>query len=233
MSNIDPAELQKFAGFANSWWDPGGGSRTLHDINPCRAGFIKDRVELDGARVIDVGCGGGILAEALASHGAHVTGIDASDVLIRVAREHARETGLTIDYQTTTAEAFADAGESSYDVALCMELIEHVPDPMSLLTACARLVKPGGAVFLSTINRTPKAYALAVVGAEYVLGLLPRGTHDYRQFVRPSEIARWARATRLEIAEFRGMRYNPITRAAHLTSSLAVNYLVHARRPHE
>ncbi|MGD9601106.1 MAG: bifunctional 2-polyprenyl-6-hydroxyphenol methylase/3-demethylubiquinol 3-O-methyltransferase UbiG [Gammaproteobacteria bacterium] len=229
-SNVDPAEVAKFGALAGDWWDPAGPSRTLHDLNPCRLGFIAAQCELDGARVLDVGCGGGILTESLARRAAATTGIDATPAVIDIAREHALGSGLVIDYQVATAEAFVAARAGSFDCVVAMELLEHVPDPASLVNALAALARPGGDVFLSTLNRTPLAYAQAVLAAEYVLRLLPVGTHDYRQFLRPSELAAMLRASGLEVLAIRGMRYNPLTRRAWLTPTPDVNYLVHARR---
>jgi 2-polyprenyl-6-hydroxyphenyl methylase/3-demethylubiquinone-9 3-methyltransferase len=228
--NVDPAELARFAALAADWWDPDGPSRTLHDINGCRSAFIAARAAPAGRRVLDVGCGGGLLSEALAAQGAKVTGIDAAPPLIEAARAHAVTTGLAIEYVATTAEAHEAAVPAAYDIVVCMELLEHVPDPAALVHALGRLVRPGGDVFLSTLNRTPRAYLQAVLAAEYVLRLLPKGTHDYRQFVRPAELARYLRAAGLSVREIRGMRYAPWSRAARLEDVPGVNYLVHARR---
>lgn len=228
--NTDQGELDRFGALASSWWDRDGPSRTLHDINPCRLDFIAARCALRAARVLDVGCGGGILTEALAHTARAVTGIDAAPEVIAVAREHAAASGLAIDYRVTTAEAFAAAHAAGFDCVVSMELLEHVPDPASLIGALRDLVRPGGDLFLSTINRTPAAYAQAVLAAEYVLRLLPIGTHDYRQFLKPSELAALLRAAGLEVKAICGMRYNPLTRRARLTAAPQVNYLVHARR---
>jgi 2-polyprenyl-6-hydroxyphenyl methylase/3-demethylubiquinone-9 3-methyltransferase len=220
--NVDPAELEKFSSLAHRWWDPEGEFRPLHDINPLRLEWIAGHAELAGATVLDVGCGGGILAEAMAQRGARVTGIDLSEKALRVAELHLHESRLDIRYEKSAVEDYA--GE--FDVVTCMELLEHVPQPASMVAACARLVRPGGRVFFSTINRNPKAYLFAVVGAEYVLGLLPRGTHDYMRFIKPSELLRWSRAAGLRIEDMTGMTYNPVTRRYRLGSDCDVNYLV-------
>jgi len=227
VSNVNPAEIAKFSALAATWWDREGSSRTLHDINPCRVGFITEQVGLRGRRVLDVGCGGGILSEALAVAGAVVTGIDGSADCIAAAREHAALTGMTIDYQAITVEAHRPA--QPYDVITCMELLEHVPAPAALLAACRERLGDEGDLFVATLNRTPKSYAAAIIGAEYVLKLLPRGTHDYRTFIRPSELARWLREAGFELVRTAGMHYNPFTRQASLSRDLDVNYLVHAR----
>ena len=224
--NVDREEVAKFDAAAARWWDPEGQMRPLHQINPLRLAFIAERAGgLAGRRVADVGCGGGLLAEAMARAGARVVGLDASEAALQVARLHAAEAGVEVDYRPGTAEALAAEMPESFDVVTCMELIEHVPDPASLIRACARLARPGGHVFLSTLNRTPKAWLLAVVGAEYVLGLLPRGTHDWRRFVRPSELDAWARAAGLELAELAGLRYDPVFGRHGLTRDVSVNYL--------
>ncbi|HSA68060.1 MAG TPA: bifunctional 2-polyprenyl-6-hydroxyphenol methylase/3-demethylubiquinol 3-O-methyltransferase UbiG [Burkholderiales bacterium] len=220
--NVDPAELEKFSSLAHRWWDPAGEFRPLHDINPLRLEWIARHAELAGAAVLDVGCGGGILAEAMARRGARVTGIDLSEKALRVAQLHLHESKLDIRYQESSVEDYA--GE--FDLVTCMELLEHVPQPASMVAACARLVRPGGRVFFSTINRNPKSYLFAVVGAEYVLGLLPKGTHDYMRFIKPSELLRWSRAAGLRVEEMTGMSYNPITRRYRLGSDCDVNYLV-------
>ena len=220
--NVDPAELEKFSSLAHRWWDPAGEFRPLHDINPLRLEWIARHAELAGAAVLDVGCGGGILAEAMARRGARVTGIDLSEKALRVAQLHLHESKLDIRYEKSSVEDYA--GE--FDLVTCMELLEHVPQPASMVAACARLVRPGGRVFFSTINRNPKSYLFAVVGAEYVLGLLPKGTHDYMRFIKPSELLRWSRAAGLRVEEMTGMSYNPITRRYRLGSDCDVNYLV-------
>ena len=228
--NVDYNELKKFGALAATWWDPAGPSRTLHDINACRLDFIATHCALTSARVLDVGCGGGILTEALARSAAAVTGIDAAPEVIAVARDHAQTNGLRIDYQITTAEALAAQSPATFDCVVAMELLEHVPAPATLILALRELVRPGGDIFLSTINRTPRAYAQAVLGAEYLLRLLPIGTHDYRQFIKPSELAAALRAAGLGLRRIHGLRYNPLTRRAHLSARPQVNYLVHARR---
>jgi 2-polyprenyl-6-hydroxyphenyl methylase/3-demethylubiquinone-9 3-methyltransferase len=220
--NVDPAEVEKFSSLAHRWWDPEGEFRPLHDINPLRLEWIAGHAGLAGASVLDVGCGGGILAEAMARRGARVTGIDLSEKALRVAELHRHESRLDIRYEKSSVEDFA--GE--FDVVTCMELLEHVPQPASMVGACARLVRPGGRVFFSTINRNPKSYLFAVVGAEYVLGLLPKGTHDYLRFIKPSELSRWSRAAGLRVEEMTGMTYNPIQRRYRLGSDCDVNYLV-------
>jgi 2-polyprenyl-6-hydroxyphenyl methylase/3-demethylubiquinone-9 3-methyltransferase len=220
--NVDPAEVEKFSALAHRWWDPEGEFRPLHDINPLRLEWIAGHAGLAGASVLDVGCGGGILAEAMARRGARVTGIDLSEKALRVAELHRHESRLDIRYEKSSVEDFA--GE--FDVVTCMELLEHVPQPASMVGACARLVRPGGRVFFSTINRNPKSYLFAVVGAEYVLGLLPKGTHDYLRFIKPSELLRWSRAAGLRVEEMTGMTYNPIQRRYRLGSDCDVNYLV-------
>lgn len=230
-SNVDPGEVGKFDALAARWWDPGGEFRTLHAINPVRLSYIGERTPLAGSRVLDVGCGGGLLCEAMARAGAAVTGIDASQMAVTVAGLHLTQSGLPIDYAVATAEEYAAGHAGSFDTVTCMELLEHVPDAAALVEGCARLVRPGGSVFFSTLNRSPRAYLLAVLGAEYALGLLPKGTHDYRRFVRPSELARWARAAGLELIDMAGMAYNPLTHRAALTDSVTVNYLARFRKP--
>jgi len=229
--NADPAELKKFESIASRWWDPTSEFRPLHEINPLRLDYVDQRASLAGKRVLDVGCGGGILAEGMASRGAQVTGIDLGEANIEVARLHLLESGLDVDYRCVAVEALAAEQPGSFDVVTCMELLEHVPDPAATIAACARLVRPGGHVFLSTVNRTPAAYLLGVVGAEYVLGLLPRGTHDYARFIRPAELTRWLRAAGLDPVALAGVRYNPFTHHASLGGGLDVNYLAHATRP--
>jgi 2-polyprenyl-6-hydroxyphenyl methylase / 3-demethylubiquinone-9 3-methyltransferase len=223
--NVDPGEVAKFDDLAARWWDPHGDFRPLHDLNPLRLGYIDDKACLAGKRVIDVGCGGGILSESMVQIGASVVGIDAAEAPLGVARLHQFESGVEIDYRQTTAEQVAAAEPHAYDVVTCMELLEHVPDPASLVQACATLVKPGGHVFFSTINRNPKAYLFAVIGAEYVLRLLPRGTHEYNKFIRPSELHTWARRADLNLRGLTGMSYNPLTGARALTDNVDVNYI--------
>ena len=226
MVNVDPAELEKFSNLAHRWWDPQGEFRPLHEINPLRLGWIDRHAQLNGKVVLDVGCGGGILTEAMTQLGAQATGIDLSDKALKVAQLHLHESGLKISYEKVSAEDFAARHAGEFDVVTCMELLEHVPEPASMVAACARLARPGGQVFFSTINRNPKAYLFAVVGAEYVLKLLPKGTHDYARFIKPSELARWCRAAGLRAEELMGMTYNPLTRAYRLGSDCDVNYLL-------
>jgi len=226
MVNADPAELEKFSNLAHRWWDPAGEFKPLHDINPLRLDWIAQHAPLEGARVLDVGCGGGILAEAMARRGAKVTGIDLSEKALRVAQLHLLESKLDIRYEMSAVEDVA--GE--FELVTCMELLEHVPDPAAMVAACARLVRPGGQVFFSTINRNPKSYLFAVLGAEYVLGLLPKGTHDYQRFIKPSELSRWSRAAGLRVDELIGMTYNPLTRIYRLGTDCDVNYLLRATR---
>jgi 2-polyprenyl-6-hydroxyphenyl methylase/3-demethylubiquinone-9 3-methyltransferase len=230
-TNADSAELAKFSALAHRWWDPKSEFRPLHEINPLRLEWIAARARLAGALALDVGCGGGILAEALAGRGAEVLGIDLAEKPLNVARLHQLESGVPVRYEEIAAEALAEREPARYDVVTCMELLEHVPDPASTVNACATLVRPGGNIFFSTINRNPKAYLFAVIGAEYVLRLLPRGTHNYAKFIKPSELARFCRDAGLEISEVTGMTYNPITRVYALGFNTDVNYLVHAVRP--
>lgn len=230
-ANVDPAEIARFGELAATWWDPNGPSRALHDLNPARLEYVRARTRLRGARVLDVGCGGGLLSEAMAVAGAEVVGIDLSPSVLEVARLHALESGLTIDYREVAIETLADVEPGSFDAVTCMEMLEHVPDPAAVIGAAARLLKPGGSLFLSTLNRTPKAFALAIVGAEYVAGLLPRGTHRYASFIRPSELAAWLRAAGLELLDVTGLAYDPILRRARLSSDTQVNYLACATRP--
>lgn len=231
-ANADPAELQRFADIAHRWWDPQGAMRPLHELNPLRLDWIDRHAALAGKRVLDVGCGGGVLAEAMAQKGAQVTGIDLTAKLLKVAELHALESGISVDYRHGTAEELAQKEPGRYDVVTCMEMIEHVPDPASVVRACADLVRPGGWVFFSTINRNPKSFLFAIVGAEYVLGLLPRGTHEYAKFIKPSELGRYVRDAGLTAAELIGMTYNPITRRYRLDRrDVDVNYLAAFRRP--
>lgn len=228
--NVDNAELAKFSAESADWWDPEGPFKTLHHINPVRLGFVAERVSLASARVLDVGCGGGVFSEALARLGAQVTGIDANENCIAAAREHAQQQGLSIDYINTNVETLAAQTPNQFDVITCMELLEHVPDVGSVLTACASLLKPSGDLFLATLNRTPKSYLLAVLAAEYALRLLPRGTHDYQKFIRPSELAAVLRELDMNLVELAGMRYQPFTHAVKITGDVSVNYLLHARK---
>lgn len=230
MTNADPNELQKFSDLAHRWWDPNSEFRPLHEINPLRLEWIDRLASLKGKKVLDVGCGGGILAEAMAARGATVTGIDLAEKSLGVARLHLLESGQKVDYRLASAEELAATEPGQYDVVTCMEMLEHVPNPASTIASCAALVKPGGHVFFSTINRNPKSYLFAVIGAEYVLRLLPKGTHDYAKFIKPSELARWAKAVGLAPDELIGMRYNPLTKEYSLGRDTDVNYLMHAVR---
>jgi 2-polyprenyl-6-hydroxyphenyl methylase/3-demethylubiquinone-9 3-methyltransferase len=228
--NVDPLELEKFSALAHRWWDPESEFKPLHQINPLRLDWIDAIAPLNGRNVLDIGCGGGILAEAMARRGARVKGIDLSEKALKVAQLHRLESRVAVDYEAVSAEDLAERETGTYDVVTCMELLEHVPDPGSLVRACSRLARPGGQVFFSTINRNLKSYVFAVIGAEYVLKLLPKGTHDYLKFVKPSELARHCRAAELEVREIRGMSYNPITRSYSLGTDASVNYLVHSTR---
>jgi 2-polyprenyl-6-hydroxyphenyl methylase/3-demethylubiquinone-9 3-methyltransferase len=230
-ANADPAELQKFGALAHRWWDPQGDMRPLHEINPLRLDWIDRLAALAGKRVLDVGCGGGILAEAMAQRGARVTGIDLSSKPLRVAQLHALESGVAVDYREASAEALAAEAPAAFEVVTCMEMLEHVPDPSSAVSACGALASPGGWVFFSTINRNPKSFLFAIVGAEYVLRLLPSGTHEYAKFIRPSELAAMARQAGLEVVEILGLTYNPLTRRFALGRDTGVNYLVACRKP--
>ena len=230
--NADPAELRKFESIASRWWDPTSEFRPLHEINPLRLDYVDRRAGLAGKAVLDVGCGGGILSEAMAARGAQVTGIDLGAANIEVARLHLLETGLAVDYRCVAVEALATEQPAGFDVVTCMELLEHVPDPDSVVQACARLAKPGGRVFLSTLNRNPKSYLFAILGAEYLLGMLPKGTHDYARFIRPSELARAVRAAGLDVEDLTGLSYHPLAQRYRLDAGdVSVNYLLCARKP--
>lgn len=229
--NFSQAELDKFGALAQRWWDPEGPQKPLHALNPARLGYVGSRASLAGARVLDVGCGGGLLSEAMAVAGAKVTALDLAPELVRVARLHARESGVEVDYRQQAVESLADEAPGSFDVVTCMEMLEHVPDPASVVEACARLLRPGGRLFLSTLNRTPAAFALAVVGAEYLARLLPRGTHQYRDFIRPSELGAMLRAAGLELEDVSGLAYEPWRNAARVIRRPDVNYLACARKP--
>lgn len=228
--NADAAELQKFADLAHRWWDPASEFKPLHEINPLRLGLIDRVVNLQGKRVLDVGCGGGILSESMSGKGADVTGIDLGEKALKVAHLHGLESGIQVDYRLVSVEALAEEMPESFDVVTCMELLEHVPDPAAVVKSCTRLLKPGGTVFFSTINRNAKAYLYAVVGAEYVLNLLPRGTHEYEKFIKPSELAGWCRQAELTGFRFKGMTYNPLTRQYRLVDDVSVNYILYANK---
>ncbi len=228
--NIDLDEQRKFAELANSWWDAEGDFKTLHDLNPSRLTYISERSVLQGARVLDVGCGGGILSESLAASGAEVTAIDIVEKSLDIARLHLLESGVEVDYQCITAEQLAQTDAGSFDVVTCLEMLEHVPDPGSVVAAAKKLLKPEGQVFFSTINRNPKSFVLAILGAEYLLNLLPRGTHEYRSFIKPSELATAVRANQLEVRDITGMTYNPFTKTYRLGRDIDVNYLMFCSR---
>ncbi len=230
MINVDPAELEKFSQLAHRWWDPASEFKPLHEINPLRLDHIDRIAGLRGKAVLDVGCGGGILAESMAARGARVTGIDLAEKPLKVAQLHLLESGLQVDYRMIATETLASEAPHSYDVVTCMEMLEHVPDPAATVRACAELVRPGGHVFFATLNRNPKAYLFAIIGAEYLLRLLPRGTHDYAKFIRPSELAAMCRDAALQVAGITGMVYNPFTRVYALGSDTSVNYIVHAEK---
>lgn len=230
MTNYDTAELNKFSELAHKWWDKTSEFKPLHEINPLRLNYINDAVSLSGKSVLDVGCGGGILSESMAEKGALVTGIDLGEKALKVAQLHSLETGVAVNYRLIAVEQLAEEAPASFDVVTCLEMLEHVPDAASVIRACAKLVKPGGHVFFSTINRNPKAYLFAVIGAEYVLSLLPKGTHDYAKFIKPSELASWMRSADLALRHQIGMQYNPITQRYWLSEDVSVNYLMHAVR---
>ena len=227
--NIDLDEVEKFGSLAARWWDKDSEFKPLHDINPLRLNYIKEQYDgsIKGKRILDVGCGGGILCESLALEGAEVVGIDLAEAGLEVAKLHLLESGLDVNYQKITAEEFAESNAETFDIVTCMEMLEHVPEPSSIIKSCSKLVKPQGRVFFSTINRNPKSYFFAIVGAEYVLNLLPKGTHNYEKFIRPSEIDKWARRNNLSIASMIGMTYNPITKRYRLEKDVSVNYLTH------
>ncbi|MBU1235865.1 MAG: bifunctional 2-polyprenyl-6-hydroxyphenol methylase/3-demethylubiquinol 3-O-methyltransferase UbiG [Gammaproteobacteria bacterium] len=229
-ANADPQELAKFGDLAHRWWDPNSEFKPLHDINPLRLGWIDRNYNLKGKKVVDVGCGGGLLSEGMASLGADVTGIDLGEKALGVAKLHLLESGLKVDYRHISAEDMAKSEPAAFDVVTCLEMLEHVPDPASIVRACAQMAKPGGSVFFSTISRNPKAYLFAVVGAEYLLNMLPRGTHDYAKFLRPAELARQCREAGLSVLEVVGMSYNPLAKTYSLGRDTSVNYLIRARR---
>ena len=230
-TNFRQSELDKFAELANRWWDPDGPQKPLHALNPARLRYVAERAPLADARVLDVGCGGGLLSEAMAKAGAKVTALDLAPELVKVARLHALESGVEVDYRVQSVEALASAEPGSFDAVTCMEMLEHVPDPAAILAACATLLRPGGRLFVSTINRTPAAFALAIVGAEYVARLLPAGTHRYSEFIRPSELAAWLRGAGLELEDVSGLMYEPWRNAARLVRRTDVNYLACALKP--
>lgn len=230
MSNVDAVEIQKFSALAHKWWDPNSEFRPLHEINPLRLSYINDIVPLSGKTVLDVGCGGGILSEALAGAGATVTGIDLADKSLSVAKLHLLESGKQVEYRKVAVEVLAEERPASYDVVTCMEMLEHVPDPAAVVAACAKLVKPNGHVFFSTLNRNPKSYLFAIIGAEYVLNLLPRGTHDYAKFIKPSELAQWCRNAGLNVGDVTGMSYNPLDKSYSLGRDTSVNYVMASQR---
>jgi 2-polyprenyl-6-hydroxyphenyl methylase/3-demethylubiquinone-9 3-methyltransferase len=229
--NADPLEIQKFSELAHRWWDPTSEFRPLHEINPLRLEWINARVPLAGKQVCDVGCGGGILAESIAKKGATVTGIDLSEKALKVADLHSLESGIKVRYELIAAEELAAREAGQYDVVTCMEMLEHVPDPAAIVQACAKLVKPGGHIFFSTLNRNPKSYLFAIIGAEYILGLLPRGTHDYAKFITPAELSSFTRTAGLEAQALKGMTYNPLTKIYSLNQDTSVNYLVATVKP--
>jgi 2-polyprenyl-6-hydroxyphenyl methylase / 3-demethylubiquinone-9 3-methyltransferase len=228
--NVDPKELEKFSSLAQSWWDPGGPSKPLHELNPLRLRYVEQAAPLRDARVLDVGCGGGILSEAMARAGARVLGVDLSQAVLDVAELHALQAKVAVEYRAVAAEELAAAAPGSFDLVTCMEMLEHVPDPAAMLGTLAALVKPGGNVIVSTLNRKPVAFAVAIVGAEYIARVLPRGTHEYLKFIRPSELARWGRAAGLDLIDLTGITYNPFTRAFRLSPNTDINYLAHFRR---
>ncbi|MSQ92730.1 MAG: bifunctional 2-polyprenyl-6-hydroxyphenol methylase/3-demethylubiquinol 3-O-methyltransferase UbiG, partial [Gammaproteobacteria bacterium] len=227
--NVDPAEISKFDAAASRWWDPDGEFRPLHDLNPARLDYIEARAGLGGRRVLDVGCGGGLLAEGMARRGARVTGIDLSPGALEVARLHALEDSVAVDYRLLAAEELADTDHGTFDLVTCLEMLEHVPDPGQVIQAIARLVRPGGDVVCSTINRNARAFALAIVGAEYLLRLLPAGTHQYARLIKPSELARWGRDAGLVVVDLVGLEYDPMARKARISADTSVNYLIHLR----
>ena len=228
--NVDQSEIAKFSALAHRWWDPNSEFKPLHAINPLRLGWIKSFVNLQGKKVVDIGCGGGILAESIAQSGADATGIDLSEKALKVAELHALEVGANLTYRSISAEALADEQSGQYDVVTCMEMLEHVPDPASVVQACAKLCKPGGTLFFSTLNRSPKSYLFAIIGAEYILKLLPKGTHEYAKFIKPSELVAFTRNAGLEMIGIKGLSYNPLTQVYSLNDDVDVNYMIAVRK---
>ena len=231
VENIDKAEIAKFEAMASKWWDPNSEFRPLHDINPLRLNYIDEFASLSGKNVLDVGCGGGILSESMALRGANVTGIDMGEAPLAVAKIHQKESGVEVNYLHSTAEKMAETHAETYDIVTCLEMLEHVPDPSSVISACQKMVKPGGHVFFSTINRSPKSYLFAIIGAEYVLQLLPKGTHDYKKLIKPSELSAWSRSAGLTVKNVKGMTYNPLTKKYKLGNNVDVNYMIHTENP--
>lgn len=229
--NLDRDETEKFEALASTWWDPEGSMRPLHDLNPSRLGYVTERCELHGKDVLDVGCGGGILSESLARQGANVTGIDAAKRVVQVAELHRQESGLGVQYEAVTIEEMAAKSEKAFDVITCMEMLEHVPDPVSVVRSIANLIKPGGNAFFSTLNRTPVAFLLGIVAAEYLAGVCPRGTHRYDRFIRPSELGAWLRNAGMRVMDISGIHYNPVSRSVMVGGHVHMNYLIHACRP--
>ncbi|QWD72006.1 bifunctional 2-polyprenyl-6-hydroxyphenol methylase/3-demethylubiquinol 3-O-methyltransferase UbiG [Polynucleobacter sp. UB-Raua-W9] len=228
--NVDQSEIAKFSALAHRWWDPHSEFKPLHAINPLRLGWIKSFVSLEGKKVVDIGCGGGILAESISQSGADTIGIDLSEKALKVAELHALEVGANLTYRSISAEALADDQPGQYDVVTCMEMLEHVPDPASVVRACAKLCKPGGTLFFSTLNRSPKSYLFAIIGAEYILKLLPKGTHEYAKFIKPSELLAFTRAADLEMIGIKGLSYNPLTQVYSLNDDVDVNYMIAVRK---
>lgn len=229
-TNFDPAEQQKFDSIAATWWDPDGESRPLHDLNPARLAYITERVNLEGKNIVDVGCGGGILSESMAGAGALVTGIDVASKALSVAKLHLHESGYEVDYQHTTAESWAEQHPASAQVVTCMEMLEHVPNPSSVVTACANMLETGGHLFMSTLNRNAASFAVAILGGEYITRIIPKGTHQYDRFIKPSELCQWLRASGMKAEEITGIHYNPLERTARTGGSVQVNYLIHATK---